>query len=261
MKTSDPHCDWLLSNGSSVHWLSQKLADTLTAQKAPKHTRATVKGRSLAALMYAQYTRHDTYHTTHIQTEDSGLPITRPASANQNVTNKTSKQNLQNKWPRSFFDDDRCQLQSVEADYNHLNAGVRHHYACTPTPPPPPNPSSYLSWSQFFTVASFPPDCLFSSFVSFCLAIMNAVNKIISPPPPYPTTTSPICTMESLTCPVSSFSTVMSFPPDCLFSSFVSSSLASLPRVTDRSEVVELLLLLRLDRNSRKNNPRDKDFF
>jgi len=90
MKTSDPHCDWLLSNGSSVHWLSQKLADTLTAWKAPKHTRATVKGRSLAALMYVQYTRHDTYHTTHIQTEDSGLPITRPASANQNVTNKTS---------------------------------------------------------------------------------------------------------------------------------------------------------------------------
>ena len=78
---------------------------------------------------------------------------------------------------------------------------------------------------------------------------------------PYPTTTSPICTLESLTCPVSSFSTVMSFPPDCLFSSFLSSSLASLSRVTDRSEVAELLLLLRLDRNSRKNNPRDKNIF
>ena len=76
---------------------------------------------------------------------------------------------------------------------------------------------------------------------------------------PYPTTTSPICTLESLTCPVSSFSTVMSFPPDCLFSSFLSSSLASLSRVTDRSEVAELLL--RLDRNSRKNNPRDKNIF
>ena len=63
------------------------------------------------------------------------------------------------------------------------------------------------------------------------------------------------------TCPVSSFSTLVSFPPDCLFSSFLSSSLASLSRVTDRSEVVELLLLLRLDRNSRKNNPRDKNIF
>ena len=78
---------------------------------------------------------------------------------------------------------------------------------------------------------------------------------------PYPTATSPNCTLESLTCPVSNFSAVMSFPPDCLFSSFVSSSLASLSRVIDCSEVVELLLLLRLYRNSRKNNARDKDFF